>query len=1042
MEKRPAIAIIFILLFGLRSFSQKTAIYTESEADFKKGVELFQKEKYGAAQNIFQNVIKSHKDPNTIARIDAEYYNAICAIELFHKNGELLLKTFVYNHPESPRIKTAYFNLGKYNYRKNDYKDALNWFSQVDIYDLDKKARNEFLFKRGYCNFQLDSITKAKTDFYEVKDVDNKFAAPATYYFSHIAYRENNYETALNGFQKLLTNDDFGPVVPYYIVQIYFIQEKFNDVIYFGTPMLDSANTKRAPEIARIIGESYYKTERYKEAIPYFKRYEKRVSNLSKEDSYELAYAYYRTNEIDNAITYFQGATTSNEEENLTSQSAFYHLADCYLKKGNKKFARSAFYAASKSDFDMNIKEDALFSYAKLSYDLAYDPYNETIEAFKNYIEKFPNSTRKDEAYGFLVNTYLTTKNYPEAIRSIEGIPVVNDELKQAYQKISYYRGVEFYNNNSIDSSLKYFDKALVYQTDKNINALAHFWKGEAFFKKKMYELAIHNYDEFMIVPGAFNKAEYNACNYGIGYCYFQMQDYPSANIAFRKFTDFKNNNSPEKMNDAYNRVGDTYFMMKQYDDAVVNYEKALKIGKLDKDYPLYQKALASGVLKKYDIKVSDLQNILTNYPNSNYAASAKFELAKTYSLIDKQDDALTYYKKVVEQHPNSTHITKSLLQIGQIHYNKKEDDKALPYFDKVVISDKSSTEAYQALNFIRKIYADKGDIDALDDHLKSLSYSESTNMLDSLSYEVGKKYYTDKNCELAVSAFDKYLQKYENGRYALNATYFKADCEYKQGNMEAALKGFIYVADKPKGINTERSAATVAYLYYKQKQYKEAIPYFEKLENISEYPENILAARAGLMRSNYNTGNFVGAESAAQRLLAIDKLSAALSDEAYLTSGKCKLATENYDAALEQFKIVVAGSKNDMGIEAKYNVAYIQFLKSEFKESEKIIFELIQQKPSSPYWMSKSLILLSDCYVAENDNFQAKQTLEGVIENTEDITLRQEAEKKLSILIVKEKEQVPKLSDDELKIEFKQNTLDYQNLYNEPLPIEGKKQE
>ncbi len=82
-------------------------------------------------------------------------------------------------------------------------------------------------------------------------------------------------ETALTDFMKLQSNETFGPVVPYYIAQIYYLQGKYEKVIAYAPALLDSASTKRMPEIARVLGESYYRTARYKEAIPYLVKYEK-----------------------------------------------------------------------------------------------------------------------------------------------------------------------------------------------------------------------------------------------------------------------------------------------------------------------------------------------------------------------------------------------------------------------------------------------------------------------------------------------------------------------------------------------------------------------------------------------------------------------------------------------------------------------------------------------------------------------------------------------------------------------------------------------
>ena len=84
------------------------------------------------------------------------------------------------------------------------------------------------------------------------------------------------------------------------------------------------------------------------------------------------------------------------------TQNAYYHLADCYLHTGDKKNARIAFEAASRADFDKAIKEDAMFNYLKLNYELSFSPFNEIVNSFMQFINEFPNSRHIDEAYRYL----------------------------------------------------------------------------------------------------------------------------------------------------------------------------------------------------------------------------------------------------------------------------------------------------------------------------------------------------------------------------------------------------------------------------------------------------------------------------------------------------------------------------------------------------------------------------------------------------------------------------------------------------------------
>ena len=80
---------------------------------------------------------------------------------------------------------------------------------------------------------------EARIAFYEIKDKDQKYSTPATYYYAHIAYVQQNYETALNGFIKLSNDETFSPVVPYYITQIYYLQKRWDELLKYAPPLLE-----------------------------------------------------------------------------------------------------------------------------------------------------------------------------------------------------------------------------------------------------------------------------------------------------------------------------------------------------------------------------------------------------------------------------------------------------------------------------------------------------------------------------------------------------------------------------------------------------------------------------------------------------------------------------------------------------------------------------------------------------------------------------------------------------------------------------------
>lgn len=1068
-------AAVFALAFGACSlhvteaFSQRTTVYTHEDADFKTGLELFQKQKYGSAQRIFQKVIESHP-PYSLVRIDAEYYAAVSAIELFNKDGELLLKNFIKDHPESPRVKTAYFYLGKYNYRKKKWEDVIEWLDKVDIYELGKAELAELYFKRGYAHFEQEQMEQAKKDFYELKDVDTKYTAPANYYYSHIAYLEKNYETALQGFTKLVGNPSFGPVVPYYIAQVYYLQGKYDDVITYAPPLLDSAGTKRAPEIARIIGEAYYRTGRYKESIPYLKKYEEGMGMYPK-DYYQLAYAYYKTGDCGNAITYFK-STVSGKPQDTLAQNAYYHLGDCLIKKGNKEEARTAFGAASKINIDQDIREDALYNYAKLSYELAYNPFSDAIEAFEQYIALYPRSPRLDEAYTYLVNVYLTTKNYRDALASIEKIKALSETLKGAYQKIAYFRGAELFNSSSpdYDEAIKNFDKSLKYRVDKTLAALAVYWKGEAWYrkaerhnrehgayKKDYLQQAVDNYTAFQSEPGAFNLPEYNTANYNTGYAYFQLAGstnnkeqqknlYREANLWFRKYITLKEKDQKDKkLADAYVRTGDTYFMVSDFQGAEQAYTSAINMKVRDVDYALYQRAQAYGVQQKREAKIADLKTLTSQYPKSNYSLTARFEMAKTMQLEGQNEQALNEFQKIVKEYPNSAFTGKAMMQIGLIYYAQGQSEKALQQFEKVIKRDNRSEEAKSAYITAGNIAKKEGNTEKITELAQLMGQSVSNAYLDSVAFEPAKKYSIMPDCDKALPALENYMTKFPQGLFIVEANYYKAECSFSKGNLDAALTSYNYVTSKGSSKYLESSYAKAAYINLRNKNYQEAAANYQKLEEIAAKPENIIDARIGLMRSYYQLKNYESAIQYASKVMSDEKAKPELIGEARFIIAHSALATEKYDQALNEFSRVANDLKNEMGAEAKYHVAYIRYLQNDYAESKKVVFELIGKYQSYPYWMAKGLILLADNYVKLNDNFQAKHTLKSVIENSEFPDLVKEAQQKLDAIIKSENESIQRLPSEDIKIEFNESKLEYQKLFVEPAvmpePVQGGQQ-
>ena len=83
--------------------------------------------------------------------------------------------------------------------------------------------------------------------------------------------------------------------------------------------------------------------------------------------------------------------------------------------------------------------------------------------------------------------------------------------------------------------------------------------------------------------------------------------------------------------------------------------------------------------------------------------------------------------------------------------------------------------------------------------------------------------------------------------------------------------------------------------------------------------------------------------------------------------------------------------------VEAKYMVAKILFEQQKYKASLDTCFKLKNRYSSYEYLIAKTFILIADNYYAQGNTFQAKATLESIVENYEgDKAVLDEAKTKL----------------------------------------------
>jgi len=969
----------FLLIFIIQISAQVPFTVREIGSEFNRGMELFNKEKYPAAIRLFDSFVKSGDKSNLISVADAEYYSAIAALKLFNPDAEYRMMMFIYSHPESPRINAARLELGNYFYQNKNYRKAVIYYETVNRQELKSDKLAEYFFRLGYSLYIKGDQSRALLMFSEIKDIDTEYTPPAVYYFSQIAYEQKMYQTAMEGFIRLKEDETFGGVVPFYIVQILYLQKDYDGILSMAPDLLKSAGKSRAVELYRFIGDAYYNKENYKEALPYLEKYSIGAKASAREDKYQLGYCYYKTGEIDKAIKIFLEIGARSD---LLSQNIWNILGDCYMQKGDKTRSRLAFGEASKLNYDKKIKEESLYNYAKLTYETAYSPFGEAIAAFQEYIDLYPGSQRIQEVYDYLVSTFMQIKNYKAAMSALDKIGNKESRLEEAYQRVAFFRGLELFKNLQIEASIDMFDKSLKYEKyNRQIRARAIYWRGEANYRIGHYNEAKDDYELFMGIPGSTLLSEYSLVRYNLGYAFFNLKDYTNALNHFKTFEAGVTNVRPEVLADTKIRIADCYYVATNYPSAISYYDKVIEYGKLDADYAMFQKGFSLGLTNDGKGKIDVLTSLIQKYPSSTFVPNAIFERGRAYLVLEDFKRGESDFNTIISNYPASSFVPRSIVQLGLLYYNLGENEKAISQYKKVIENYKSTPEARDAMTGLRNTYVDINDVETFFTYIKTLDGYGDINLAqkDSLLYTSGENLFMTGKYDKATDVLKNYLNEFPNGNFRQNAQYYLAECLKSAGNFDEALKLYEEVSAEPNNQFLEQSLIVASSILYDKEDYSTSLGYYEKLEKVSSNDANNLIALKGQLRSAYQAGDAQKTIIAAGKINTSVNIPEELVREATFMSAKANYSLNNFDDALRDFRKVATEVTSIEGAESKFRVAELLYKKDKSAESEKIISEFIDQNTPHQYWMARMFLLLADISIKKGDSLQARATLQSL---------------------------------------------------------------
>ncbi len=606
---------------------------------------------------------------------------------------------------------------------------------------------------------------------------------PSNYYYGFLCLRRQEYVAALNSLRLVEDHPEYRSIVPYYIGQLYYLQDKKSEAIsYVEAKLKDPSSQYYELPLKQLLGHAYFEKRMFEKALPLLKEYVERSDKVRREDIYELSYCFHQSGQYAASIPGFR--ELSGGQDSL-SQHAMYLLGDAYLKTGDLNSARNAFQFCSRNNSYRNQREISLLQYAKLSYELGF--FNETQTSLEQFFADYPSSSNLGEAEELMVLALSATNNFRQVLQWLDRIKQPSGTLKKMFPRFWYGRAMELINDGQLERAQALLDLVMQGDAGGSWKQLAKFWSGEIAYRQQEYAFAIAYLQDFLAAPvQGDGEASVQHARYTLGYAHLNRSNYVAAGDQFLLITKNFPNSPSSLLQDAWLRAGDCFYMRKDYSRAKLHYDRAVLLGWPAADYAQFQLAMIAGIGSTNE-KLRLLQLVVDKYPRSTLLPDSYLEIANTLIADSKFREAIPALDKVVAVATRDAWISRAWLMQGICYYNLDAYEESLQRLKQLVNRFPNGEDAEDALENIRQVYVEMGNPAGFVSYMQGIGKPLDYPVADSLSYASGERYYSNGQEAEALVALQNYLREYPIGQHRLKAFYQCADLFIRVSDLSCA---------------------------------------------------------------------------------------------------------------------------------------------------------------------------------------------------------------------------------------------------------------
>lgn len=560
---------------------------------------------------------------------------------------------------------------------------------------------------------------------------------------------------------------------------------------------------------------------------------------------------------------------------------------------------------------------------------------NDADKQIREFLNLFPNSARKNNAYFYLANFYQKQNNYKDAIKTYNEIEVASLTKEQKLE-YNYKLGYSYFNSGDLATSKSYF--AAVKDTKSKYSSPSTYYYAHILYSEKDYNAALKEFKELKN-----DKNFKGIVPYYIAQIYYLQEKYSEL---VKQAEELSQASNSKRFGETNRMLGEAYCKLERYEEAIPYLEKGVKdnpTATSENNYLLgyalcrnekYEEAipyLSKAIGNKDSLSQNALYNIGYCYLKTGDKSSARSSFQEAYTLdFDPQinEDALLNYAKLSYELPNPFNET---LKSFQLYYRKYPKSKKIN----------------EVKEYLAQLYgASKNYKDALELIEELPSRSKTINeAYQRISLNRGIEIFNEGEYSEAIKLFNKSIDNDFDNNLTASAYFLRGESSYRLGNYPGAVRNlisFFKVPNVEKSIYYSKANYSMAYNYFKQKEYSKAEEYFN-------------------------------------RYLKTDKNeNPKLISDAHNRIGDCHFMAKDFSNAAKEYEYAIKENLIDADY-ASYQKALCMGAMGNIETKTNILQKALTEYPNSSY-MASMLFELANCYLVLEEIDKALQTYNKVV--------------------------------------------------------------